>query len=493
MIGTMEKGAKKGDSEGDFFVAEFMGRISSDRSLESKGTCRVRNVMVASIVIVFCSFFAKGTPCAAGDRLIKYSHPEVSLYTDIGKRDAERVIDAIRFFDAYVDGFFRGHGLKPRKKDPIRCRLYARYADFEEYRRKTNAAPYAGAFFSPQTNSVVASFGGGKESALQVLLHECAHVIQERYIPNPIPWFDEGLATYFDGTRFDEYRNVISCCNAGHLKRLRTMIERNRLIPWKKFFEVQRYQLDLDFRQNVLDVHDFYAQSWGVVFYLAQAGEDQTELFKKFIKGMNTGRERSKLLLTHMARSEDEFKDFIGRPGHDWVYKAYDAARKLGKNNKAPDALGGLEKILERDPRHLAALRLAAETAHRCKEYGRSAGYWRRLVELQPQESVYLAQLCRTLAAQAEAEEKDSLFDEAIEEGKAAVRLTRSRDAHALASLAEAYHRAGFYREALATMRKATRFKTTERDAYKRLEKEYAEDLKRFGIRSKKETTGKKP
>lgn len=35
-----------------------------------------------------------------------------------------------------------------------------------------------------------------------ILLHECSHVIQERYIPNPIPWFDEGLATYFDGTRF---------------------------------------------------------------------------------------------------------------------------------------------------------------------------------------------------------------------------------------------------------------------------------------------------
>ncbi len=475
-------------------------KVSSDRPLESKGTCSVRYVMLVSMVIAFCP------PCVAGDKLIKYSHPDVSLYTDIGKRDAERVIDEICFFDAYLDGFFRDHGLKPRKKDPIRCRLYGRYADFEEYRRKTNAPPYAGAFFSAQTNSVVASFEGGAESALQVLLHECAHVIQERYIPNPIPWFDEGLATYFDGTRFDRHRNVISCCNSRHLKTLRAMIKRDRLIAWKKFFEVQRYQLDLDFRQNVLNVHDFYAQAWGVVFYLGHAGDEQKKLFEKFIKGMNTGRERSKLLLTHMARSEDEFRDFIKRSGHDWLYQTYDAARKLRENNKEPEALGRLQKILEREPDHVATLRLAAETAHQGEEYERAVGHWRRLVELCPRESAYLAALCRTLAAkgrnlaaqgrnlaakgrnlaaQGTAEKKENLFNEAIESGKAAVRLTRSRDAHALASLAMAYHAAGYYREALATMRKATRFKTSERDEYKTLEKQYAEDLKRFGIRSK--------
>jgi YD repeat-containing protein len=431
----------------------------------------------ALLVLVVC---LAGPPAAASPGgMIKYSSPVVRLHTDIGKDEAGKVMDHVTFFDDYIDSFFKAYGFSSRRRNPIRIRLYGTRLGYDEHRRRTNAPQFAAAYYSPNDNCIVASYDGGEEQAVKVLMHECAHIIQRRYIPNLVPWIDEGLACYFGATDFDHYRNVISACDRARLESLRSMIERDRLLDWKMFFEIQKPQLDLDFRQGRLNVGAFYSQSWGVTFfYLNSPNEEVRELFTRFLKGMNTGRGRSKMILQDMLKREAEFRDFISGPGHADVFKRFKEARKLRERKSYSEALNRLDAILAKDPGHVAALRLSAEIAWDAGTHADSLERWQRLAELDPDEKAYKWMICRCLTEIALKSGSEEDLQKAVAGGEEAVRATRSRDPDCLAALAMAYHAAGRLKEALATMRKATRFKCEGIKHYKRLEQRYSEELR---------------
>lgn len=418
---------------------------------------------------------------AAGEgRMIKYSTPEVRLYTDIGKHEAKKVQDSIAFYDEYLEEFFKSYGFSSRKKNPVRCRLFAQRQDFNEHRRKTDTASYASAYFSQADNCIVAAYDGGAKGAMQTLVHEVAHVIHRRYIPNLVPWIDEGLATYFEATDFDPHRNVISACAMGRLEVLRGMISDNRLMDWKTFFEIQNYQLDLDFRQGRRNAAEFYAQAWGVVyFYLHSDSKETRDLFTRFMKGMRTGRERSTLILRDMAKREQEFRSFIMESGHNAAALAYRDAARLRREEEFPEALQRLQPILTKDPHHAAALRLAAETAWDGGLFDKALEYWRRLAAGDEKNTTYMWKICRSLTELGLSREDRKTIDESVEAGKEAVRATRKQDPDALAALAMAYHAQGDTCEALATIRKAVRFKCDSRDDYKALEERYAREIRK--------------
>jgi tetratricopeptide (TPR) repeat protein len=429
------------------------------------------------------------TPCPpVAEKMVKYATPDVRLYTDIGKVNATQVIQSIAFFDTYVDSFFRSYRVSCRKKNPIRCRLFASSRDFAEHRRKGDASPYAGAYFSGADNCIVASYDGGAKRSMQTLMHESAHIIQRRYIPNLVPWIDEGLACYFGATDFDAWRNPIGSCDSGRLEHLRSLVRKGGLIEWKKFFEIQRTQLDLDFRQGRLDVGTFYAQAWGVVFfYLHSPDEEVRDLFTEFVKGMNTGRARSKMILKDIGKREEEFREFVLGPGHNAIPAAYRSALSLDGKKKGKEALAALDTILNIDGKHVAALRLAGEIALRGGFFERSILYWERLAVVCPDATVCGWKTCRCLTGIGRRDLRGAedgagsvaagKFSEAITCGEAVVRATRSRDGDALASLAMAFHASGNLKKALATMRKAARLDSEAKSEYKSLEKQYSQDL----------------
>jgi len=434
--------------------------------------------MIALGVIAWSALCAAAPEPA--ERMVKYSSPTVRLYTDIGKTNAANVLDEIAFFETYLDGFFKSYGMGSRKKNPIRCRLFVSQEEFQEYRRKTNAPFYAGAYFSKSNNCIIAPYAGGAKIAFGQLLHECAHVIQTRYIVNQVPWLDEGLACYFEATEFDPHHNVISLCNDKRIAELRRMLERDRLMDWERFFEIQGYEVDQAYRDGVIKVDEFYAQSWGVVyFYLHSTNEEVREVFEKFIKGMNTGRERSKIIYKDIRTREEEFRAFINSPGHEQIRALFQEARKLRQWEKYESALENLRSILRNEPNHKAARFLMAETAFDGGFHEVSLEHWRWLAEKEPKEKTYLWKICRCLTEIGRGSEDSAIQEEAITSGKAAVRATKKQDPDSLAALAMAYHAAQELEEALSTIRKALRFKCEQRDYYKTLEQQYKEDLLR--------------
>jgi hypothetical protein len=348
--------------------------------------------------------------------------------------------------------------------------------DFYEYSRKRDVMRQAGAYFSESDNAIIAPYEGGRA----VLLHECTHLVNHRYFNDDSVWFDEGLACLFEAVTFDDHRNLITFCSGeSRLKAMRMLIGRDRLIDWDRFFGYESRRIWRDeIERGELDMGVFYAQSWGVVFFYAQARDEKKKsLFKKFIQGMHTGRERTKLIQEDLMRRQDEFEAFF-RLRHEDVLKKYRLAEKLRKRGGFDSALETLLGLLEIDPQNRAAIRLCAEVSWDGKRHGVSLDYWNYLAEKDPKNTEYPWRICRCMVAKGLEDSDNALLEDALKAGKAAVKKTRSKDPDCLAARAMAHFALGQVREALSSIKNANRFNCDDSEFYKSLEKTYSDALR---------------
>ncbi len=415
----------------------------------------------------------------AKDHLIKYSSPEVRLYTDIDKEAAGKVMDDIAFFADYIDKYFQDYRISRKKKNPIRCRLFARYEDFSEFGRKANVLSQSGAYFSASNNCIVAPYREGSDAALSTLRHECAHQILDRYFNKLPPWIDEGLACYFGGLEFDTHRNLISSCGSNaRLKSMRGLLAKETCLDWNHVFGIElRSVFDDEIRRGVLDMGKFYDQSWGVVFfYLHTSDENARGFFRKIIKGMNTGRSRPNEAADDFIDRGRAFVEFM-REDHEKVSILYKSAVVLRSKRSYKEALDKLLALLDRDPMNTAALRFAGETAYAGELFDKALPFWTLLDEQDPKNPDYQWRICRCMVEAGLARHDQEQIQMGVEKGLEAVELTRSQDPDSLAALAMAYHAAGDCSRALKTIRKATRFSCAFLHTYKNLEKRYSREI----------------
>jgi tetratricopeptide (TPR) repeat protein len=412
------------------------------------------------------------SPSAGADSMIKYATPAVRLYTDLERDQANRVVDEITFFADFIDRFFRSYGITSRKENPIRCRLFSSTEEFHEYCRKRNLRYRVGAYFSASDNCIIAPFSGG----MSTLRHECAHQIMARYFNHRPPWIDEGLACYFQGVAFDVHHNPITdCSKTSRLKEMRALLKREGLMEWNRFFGYEdRGIWDDEIFRGVLNMGDYYSQSWGVVYYYLHSESSETrELFARFMKGMHTGRSRTKMILQDLPRKGAAFRTFF-REDHEMRLKLYQTALAQREAEQCGKALETLITFLAHAPDNSAGQRLAAEVAWDGALYEESLAFWRKLAEKEPRESLYQWKICRCLVEMGD----EALLDEALKVGKKAVKMTKSKDPYCFAALARAHYASGQVREALGAVRNALRFKCDAREEHKSLEKKYSDALR---------------
>lgn len=420
-----------------------------------------------------------GAASAPDDPMIKYSTEKVRLYSDVEKERVKRVIDEIEFFNDFADDFFRSFGITHKKSNPIRIYLYAGLQDFEESAFRERVVRQSdNAYFSMSNNRIVSSYGDGSQKALAGLMHEVSRQIVRRYFNAPPAWFGEGLASYLEGMEFDPHGNLITSCGEfARISAIRYRIERLDLIEWERFFDERTTYYNFSEHGANAITWSFSAQSWGVFFfYLHHPDESARVLFSKFMKGMNTGRERSKLIMNDLLKREEEFYAFFDR-GHEEIHNLYMKARDLAASRRYSDAVKRLKSILKIDARNRAAMRLAGEAAFDGEKYSTSLMFWRMLAEEDPKNTDYTWRICRCLAEVGLRGKNAITLEEAVTAGKQAVKGSRSQDPDCLAALAMAYHASGKLQDALAFMRKATRLGGPSYDEYKEMEKAYSREL----------------
>jgi tetratricopeptide (TPR) repeat protein len=440
---------------------------------------RLKNRFITCLGLFFLPLWT----FASDTHLIKYATPDVRLYTDVGKDVAQEVIDEIQFYGETLDGFFASYGITQKKSNPIRCYLYQNLEDFIVHCSREHTVGRAQyAYFSPGNNRIVASFSSpdpDARAARAALRRECGRQIVHRYFTNPPPaWFDEGFARYFEGLAFDPHGNLISpCSDLSRFDSIKYFKFWQDEETWKRFFDER--PLDYNDTRSGANVPGgmFSTLAWGVIFfYLHSKADEDRELFDRFVQGMNTGRERSKLLRLDLQDREYDFRIFFSQD-HQEVFKLYTKARNLWEKKRYRQALPPLMDILQRDEKNISALRLAAEVTWDDERYEPSLSFWKQLAAIDPRCALYKWKICRALAESGRLRKNEDTLREAVQAGEDAVQATHSQDPDCLAALAMALHASNRLQEALRTMRKATFLGGPSYETYKELEKQYSMEL----------------
>ncbi len=126
----------------------------------------------------------------------------------------------------------------------------------------------AGYFQSGEdVNYIAISTEGEKEDTYGIIFHEYVHyMVDTNFGKSDVPpWFNEGLAEYYQTFQIKEDQKVLlGNLQDNHL----ALLQSNKMIPLRQFFGIDNYSL----HQNGNHSRSiFYAQAWALIHYLIQA------------------------------------------------------------------------------------------------------------------------------------------------------------------------------------------------------------------------------
>ena len=129
-------------------------------------------------------------------------------------------------------------------------------------------------------NYITLSTEGETEDTFGTIFHEYTHFMLDTSIgkANIPPWFNEGLAEYYQTYKIEEDQKVtLGIVQSGHLN----LLQQTKLIPLNQFFAIDNYSLHAngDHSRSI-----FYAQAWVLMHYLIQGnGGNNVKSLERFL------------------------------------------------------------------------------------------------------------------------------------------------------------------------------------------------------------------
>ena len=169
----------------------------------------------------------------------------------------------------------------------------------------------------PDINYIALHTGGEKKTLYATIFHEYIHSLMNNNFgkSNLPPWFNEGIAEYYDQFRIRNDKIVtFGGTNNSHLFSLK----RTKLIPFEKFFNIDHYSLH---RQGGHSANIFYAQSWALMHYLMHANEGQRKpqlslFLNLLIEGKKPKEAFDQAFKTDFAAMEKELRRYVRRDNY---------------------------------------------------------------------------------------------------------------------------------------------------------------------------------
>ncbi|HEX9960406.1 MAG TPA: tetratricopeptide repeat protein, partial [Pyrinomonadaceae bacterium] len=161
-------------------------------------------------------------------------------------------------------------------------------------------------------NFITLSMEGETNEAFETIFHEYTHFWVDNNIgkSNVPPWFNEGLAEYYQTLKIEnDQKVVLGALQQRHLE----LLSQNKLIPFDTFFNADNYTLA---QQGDDGAGLFYAQAWALMHYLlhGEGGARKPQMYK-FLDLVMSGRQAreafSEAFQTDYATMERELKKYV--------------------------------------------------------------------------------------------------------------------------------------------------------------------------------------
>ena len=236
-----------------------------------------------------------------------------TIKTDISERVAKNIAKAMQqLHRAYVKVFRPKNGEAGKKAEVI---VFEKKKDFLAYARRVAMKPRHDTlgFFRPRTDTggeiVTYKRKDGDNATMRTLYHEATHqfVLMMTGVKNPPPlWVNEGLAVYFESSRW-------------HRGKFQTgRIPKARLAQLQKALRERDYIHLPDLVARGRDTFDAlcYAESWSLVYFFVKADKGRysakfTNYFRALKAGVKHDAAFKKHLTANMPRLERLWKRFV--------------------------------------------------------------------------------------------------------------------------------------------------------------------------------------
>lgn len=267
------------------------------------------------VIFTLLALFSAPPVAFAGDEWTAVRSKNFWLVGDASDEQMRGVATKLeQFRDVFSRLFSRMNFISPIPTTVVVFKDEKSFAPFKPTGEDGRPKDWVKGFFLPgkDVNYIALSIEDERAGNLGTIFHEYVHFLIDNTLgrTNIPPWFNEGLAEYYEQFRIEDGRRArLGQTNESHLRLLR----KNGLVPLERFFAVDYYTLNRQSKENVIA---FYAQAWLLTHYLIHgkkgARNDQLYQFSDLrIKGKPAREAFQSAFQTDHATMEKELKKYI--------------------------------------------------------------------------------------------------------------------------------------------------------------------------------------
>ncbi|HEX8289726.1 MAG TPA: tetratricopeptide repeat protein [Pyrinomonadaceae bacterium] len=274
------------------------------------------------VIFIFFAFIAAPQFCVGADEA--WTSVKSKNFHIVGSADEAELrrvaIKLEQFRYVFTQLFGELNFVSPIPTTVIVFKDEASFVRFKPVNEDGSRRDWVVGYFQPgkDVNYIALPASGEKTNSLSTIYHEYVHFLIDNTLgrTNIPPWFNEGFAEYYEQTIIgDDEKATLGAVNTSHLSILR----KNGLIPFEKFFTVDYYALNRQTKENV--VH-YYAQAWALMHFLIQGNkgarnQDLRYFTNLLLKGKSSKDAFEEAFKTDYAALEAEIKKYIERKTFD--------------------------------------------------------------------------------------------------------------------------------------------------------------------------------
>lgn len=275
----------------------------------------MKAIFRCSLAIIFC--IGLTTAADAKDEWMKVRSQNFTLIGNASEKEIHRVATKLEQFREVFRTLFPNMNFSsPVRTTVIVFKNDKSFGPYKPVRADGKITEWTAGYFlnGEDVNYIVLSAEGERQQTYQTIFHEYTHLlVNDSFGRSRIPpWFNEGLAEYYDQFSIENDQKVkLGGLNEHHLY----LLSRTDLIPFDRFFNIDYYSLH---QQGDHSASIFYAQSWALMHYLIHANRGiRRPQINKFLttvlKGVKPIDAFRTAFNTDYATMESELKNYVAR------------------------------------------------------------------------------------------------------------------------------------------------------------------------------------
>lgn len=229
-----------------------------------------RYAIIAALVIA--TTLSLPALASAKDEWLQVRSKNFNLIGNASERDLRRVGTRLEQFRETFGLFFGSlHVTSPIPTNVVVFKSDSAYKPFKPKKPDGKIDDFISGYFMPgdDVNYITLSTQGDDAEVFGTIFHEYVHfIVNTNFGKTAVPpWFNEGLAEYYQTFTIENDQNVkLGLYQNAHVR----LLQLNQLIPLESLFSTSNEAL---LQSGNHSRSMFYAESWALIHYLVQAGK----------------------------------------------------------------------------------------------------------------------------------------------------------------------------------------------------------------------------